>query len=420
MERNGTNRSGDLVPVEANVPAGIKVPVGDLKDTIEKTVNYVVKNGDSFETRLKTNESSKNKFAFIFNNDEYYDYYQWRLGRYSGGGDDGKSSSTSTRTRTDGTNDTNPPTLFEPIPTPQELTFLTSLPHITLYDLKVLKLTALFTARNGDAYLNQLHQHQIQRGHKAQFQFIEKSHSLHELFNQYVNQYKQVITILTSDNKADMFPELLEDAYTRAKYTKQNKVKQHNEANELKQRQLNYASIDWQDFSVIGKIEFDDIDKVTELAVPLNRQDLIYRSLEAKTRDIELEVGKLDKDNRPEPQPESQPESQPEPQPESQPEQEASPQPPNVPKGMKIKAAGESRLKKRSRESNIKCPITGKLIPELKFDEHIRILLRDPHYEQEKQNYITKNFKYSSNLTNDEVYDNIKRLTKRVKLDKGK
>lgn len=396
---NGTE-NGTENGVMSGAPPGVKVPDPQLKATIDKTVGYVVKNGPSFEDRLKANESSKVKFPFIYRDNEYYGYYLWRLGRSYGSSASANGAGAST-----GTSSTTVPLPVQSISPPPDLKFLVQLPPISSTDLKILKLTALFTARNGDKYLQKLYTHQIEKGNKAQFQFIEPSHSLHQLFQQFIGQYKQTIEIL--GDETTKFPDLLVDSYQRAQYTKQTKVKQHNEAQEMKQRQLNYASIDWQDFAMIGKIEFDDIDKVTELAVPLNRQSLIYRSLEAKTKEIELETGVIETREEEREQPEQKEGTE-------QPEGTQAPEE-VVPHGMKIRAAGESRLKKRTKEPTIRCPITNQMIPELRFDEHIRILLRDPHYEQEKQNYITKNFKYSSNLTNDEVYDNIKRLTKKRK-----
>lgn len=62
---------------------------------------------------------------------------------------------------------------------------------------------------------------------------------------------------------------------------------------------------------------------------------------------------------------------------------------------------------------HIKCPITGKFIPELQFDNHLKVLLRDPRYKEQQDNFVRKNFTYSSNLTTDEVYDNIKRLARK-------
>lgn len=53
------------------------------------------------------------------------------------------------------------------------------------------------------------------------------------------------------------------------------------------------------------------------------------------------------------------------------------------------------------------------MIPELKFDNHLKTLLRDPRYKQEQDNFIRKNFSYASNLTTDQVYENIKRLVRK-------
>ncbi|GMF05275.1 unnamed protein product [Ambrosiozyma monospora] len=92
-------------------------------------------------------------------------------------------------------------------------------------------------------------------------------------------------------------------------------------------------------------------------------------------------------------------------------------------RGMKIKPQGETRqqhLRAKKAESftatatgnnerMLKCPLTNKMIPESQFQQHINILLRDPKYKEEKQRYEAK-FKYGSNITTDQIYENIKRL----------
>lgn len=40
-------------------------------------------------------------------------------------------------------------------------------------------------------------------------------------------------------------------------------------------------------------------------------------------------------------------------------------------------------------------------------------MLRDPRYKKEQENYIRKNFSYASNITTDQVYENIKRFVKK-------
>ena len=46
------------------------------------------------------------------------------------------------------------------------------------------------------------------------------------------------------------------------------------EQEESKARQLHYALIDWQDFSIVAKVDFN-ADAVKELSMPLKRDDLI-------------------------------------------------------------------------------------------------------------------------------------------------
>lgn len=367
-------------------------PPPDIKDTIDKTASYVLKNGDSFENRLKSNPDAKIKFPFIFNNHEYYPYYQEKLGKTTKSTEtNGKTSSTTKK--------------FQSSKPPPSLHFLTEIPTISSHDLNVIKLTAIMVAKNGDAYGEKLHQHEIKQGRKAQFEFMNKTHSLYNVYTQFIMQYKQVLKIITEPSE---FPDLFEDAYHRSLYSKANKVQEYTEKKDKEAKQLKYASIDWQDFTVVGKIEFDEIDKVTELSVALKREDLVYRSLEERTKTVVLEKVPEIKEDRDVSNAKNSTVKE-----SSPPKDDSDNSKPTLPPGMKIRQAGESRLKQSSKEPTILCPITNKPIPQLKFDSHIRILLRDPNYQQQKQNYIDKNFKYSSNLTNDEVYENIKRLTRK-------
>ncbi|CCH61251.1 hypothetical protein TBLA_0E01980 [Henningerozyma blattae CBS 6284] len=82
-------------------------------------------------------------------------------------------------------------------------------------------------------------------------------------------------------------------------------------------------------------------------------------------------------------------------------------------KRKKIKAAGETRLaqKKQKRSGAVECPITHKLIPEDKFDSHLKSLLADPNYKIERQAYLDKH--KLSNLAEDEVFLNLQKLSKR-------
>lgn len=408
-----------------SIPSDIKLPPSDVKQTIDKTVGYVIKNGKSFEERLLKNNKN-DKFTFIKPDNEYFLYYKWKL-------DTSKKNQGLTETSTEDQHQEEDIIIAKP----PDLPFLIDLPIISQHDLDVIKITALYIAQNGESKIPKLLQHETKLNNRAQFEFLNESHSLHDLFQKYIQQYKIVIELYQNSHgeNVDQDQEYLQlrqlikkprgeydfltQAYNRAQYIKQNKVIAKREQEESKARQLHYALIDWQDFSIVAKVDFNAIDAVKELSIPLKRDDLIKRSLDARSKDIELpkvavaatttspvQVEVIDTKNQGLTQDQTD-------------NNTSTPSAPPI-KGMKIKAAGTSRLKK-SLEANtsttttntIKCPITGKLIPENEFDTHIKTLLRDPRYKKEQENYIRKNFSYASNITTDQVYENIKRFVKK-------
>lgn len=379
----------------SSLPSDVKLPPTDIKQTIEKTVAYVIKNGKSFEERLLNNNKT-DKFNFIKPDNEYHSYYKWNLDTLQ---DQDNRSSNESHDDQDII-----------ITTPRKLSFLIDLPVISKHDLDIIKTTALYIAHNGKERIPDLLNHETKHGKKAQFEFLKDSHSLNGLFQQYIDQYKSVIQLYQSGDdslqqqiqpRQDKFS-MLTEAYDRAQYIKQNKVQEKKAQEVVRERQLFYALIEWQDFTLVAKVDFDAIDEVQELSVPLKRDDLIKRSLEAKSKEVELPKVSVPTKHSPKLE-------------EPNEVEDITTAVPGPFKGMKIKPAGTSRLKKSasSNGNSIKCPITGKLIPETEFDNHLRTLLRDPKYKKEQDNYIKKNFTYASNITTDQVYENIKRLVKK-------
>lgn len=375
----------------------MSVPPIQLRDTIEKTARYVIKNGSSFEERLLKNDKEE-KFAFLKPENEFHDYYKAQL----------------TKSEAPATESQKVSEEVKPLEKPEELHFLCELPPILEFDLEVVKLTALYIACNSRKHIDSLYKNMERRSNRGQFAFLKRSHSLHALFLRLVQQYQTVINLVEDPDKDPTSKalrdkimleksDLFQNAYNRAVYEQQHKIEKKTEETEKKKKQVHYASIDWQNFTFVAKINFDAVDEVSELAVPLSREDIIYRSLQSKSKEIEVPTAQ--------PKPEVSEVAE-EPQPEAKPQQKA-------PKGMKIKAAGETRLKRKNKDSTqgsqrtIKCPITGKQIPEQDFDTHLRVLLRDPRYQEQKSNFMKKNFTYESNLTTDQVYENIKRLVRK-------
>lgn len=375
-----------------------------VKEAIEKTVQYVKKNGVSFEAKLIENDKD-GKFSFLQASNPYHSYYKQKLEHKPEVPQDGNVQ------------------IKESEPEkPRELLFLTDLPPVSNIDNEIIKSCALYIACNSDKHIEALRRHMERKGKRNQFAFLNRNHTLHLLFQSYVKQYTVIIeTAKKEGEKALEMDKLLhsnshdffERAYSRAAYEKKHRIETRARQEETKQKQLRFASIDWQDFSLVAKVGFSTIDEVSELALPISREEIMYRSLNSRSKELELryEEKKEEKESKETQENKEEQDESKENQKESKEDEEEKPKEHKIPKGMKIRAAGESRLKKKkAAERTIQCPITGKQIAELQFDTHLRVLLRDPSYKEQQENFVKKNFTYSSNLTTDQVYENIKRL----------
>ncbi|ODQ61647.1 hypothetical protein WICANDRAFT_75853 [Wickerhamomyces anomalus NRRL Y-366-8] len=352
------------------IPDDVIIPPPAIKEIILKTATYVHRNGKEFETKIRENESNNNKFTFVNENDPYNKYYNFVLDNIETfievSGENGSADAEEQHED-------------EQVEPPLELDFLVELPPITSKDLEIIKLTALFVAKNGENYINQIKNKY--KDQTAQFSFLNDSHSFHQLFLSFLKQYRKLIN---SKEDIDLDHDVLEESYKRAKFNELNKINTVKSKELEEAKKLKYASIDWQDFIVVETINITDIDSHTEFPLPLTIADLQYRSLEQKSQDISIPSVTPIADTK-----------------------ETSAKP------MKIRSYGETRLKRGQQsqgEKLVECPITGKLIPESNFERHMQILLRDPKYKQEKLNYESKI--KNSNLSTSEVVNNIKNLFK--------
>lgn len=397
-------------------------PPAEIRTTIEKTVQYVKKNGVAFEQKLIQNDSD-GKFAFLNSSDKYNEYYKRLL--------EGEAPSAKTEEESNGSDSKK---------APHPLLFVTDTPPISSYDLDVIKLTAMYFVSNTQKHTDALQKYMERKGNRSQFAFLNRKHSLHPVYRKYCEQY-QAISTASADPKSESaahIDRLLKStpqdmfvrAYERAVYEKKHKMDVKARETETRKLQLQYALIDWQDFAFVAKINFDAVDEVSELALPLKREDVMYRALLAKSKELHLakstnsrsqsreqeEAKDHEKITSELPNNKTGEKSETDEQTEQKPDSDSGKPKHTVPKGMKIRAAGESRLKRKhdqGGERTITCPISGQQVAELKFDAHLKVLLRDPRYKEQQDNFVRKNFSYASNLTTDQVYENIKRLVNR-------
>lgn len=450
MAQNG---GSNAVETSGKVPDGIVLPPKDIRAIVEKTAGYVARNGPVFEDRIRDKEQSNPKFSFLSPNDAYAPFYQWRLSEVRAGRNADLSGKTSS-----GAPVPSKPKGPEP---PPEFQFSARMPNISALDLEVLRLTALHVARKGKSWMTNLSQKEARN---FQFDFLRPQHSLYNFFQRMVDQYSLLLQTgpdgqkaeqnrirEIQDNVQDRFRSL-NKAKKRSEFVKhQEKQKQQKEEAEEAER-IAYAQVDWHDFVVVETVLFTDADDQVELPPPTTLNDLQSASLEQKAMmslarpDMRIEEamptdemgGYTDyQDNyeggyngyqptfdnyapvAPSFAPDmSQPFAQqhnyvPFPQ-VPQPQQIPSPTPPQhnqtQPAPMRIRQDYIPRAQQRTQQaaqSSI-CPNCHQRIPNSELDEHLRIELLDPSW-QEQQRKNAERFS-STGIAGIDVAANLKRL----------
>ncbi|KAJ1512771.1 hypothetical protein HMI54_007772 [Coelomomyces lativittatus] len=72
-------------PIKA-VPENVILPPPEIRNVVDKTANFVARNGIQFEEKIRENEKNNSKFYFLNPKDPYHAYYQWKLVEYKEGG----------------------------------------------------------------------------------------------------------------------------------------------------------------------------------------------------------------------------------------------------------------------------------------------------------------------------------------------
>ena len=58
---------------------GIIYPPPDLRSIVDKTAQFVARNGDEFESRIQANQANNPKFNFMKPQDPYHAYYRSKV-----------------------------------------------------------------------------------------------------------------------------------------------------------------------------------------------------------------------------------------------------------------------------------------------------------------------------------------------------
>lgn len=274
---------------------GIIYPPPEVRNIIDRTSEFIARNGVDFEVKIRENEKGNPKFNFLNDADPYHVYYKHRIEEIKQGKVNLVPQMQITAGNTTNTSDKNQQALqldlLVPKEPPPSTEFMYDPPTISSLDLNIVKLTAMFVAKNGRSFFNKLMDKEQKN---YQFDFLRQQHSLYSYYNKLVDQYAKVLvpTKSTLDQleanvqNPNILMSKAERKYHWNKY--QRRIKQSEEEKRERERQ-EYSKIDWHDFVLVETITFDD-DNDTYLPPPITRQQLTARLIAQAKHERERNV----------------------------------------------------------------------------------------------------------------------------------
>ncbi|KAF8407465.1 hypothetical protein HHK36_006598 [Tetracentron sinense] len=415
---------------------GIIHPPPDIRTIVDKTAQFVAKNGPEFEKRIIANNAGNAKFNFLNGSDPYHAYYQHRLSEYrsqiqsssqqppSQPGDSSAPESALIVPDADSIElsaKSDPSAQFKPVrkvlEPPEAEQYTVRLPEgITGEELDIIKLTAQFVARNGKSFLTGLTSREM---NNPQFHFLKPTHSMFMFFTALADAYSKVLmppkglTEKLRKSVADMTT-VLERCLHRLEWERSQEQARQKAEDEIEQERMQMAMIDWHDFVVVETIEFAD-DEDEDLPPPMTLEEVIRRSkMSAMEEDEEVvEPGKVVEMEMDEEEVQLVEEgmratSLEENDDEKKNEKKAVPEEPEPPmRIVKNWRRPEERVPaERDPTKFVVSPITGELISINEMAEHMRISLIDPKYKEQKERMMAK-IRETTLAQDDEISRNI-------------
>lgn len=135
--------------------------------------------------RIREKEKHNPKFSFLSANDAYNPFYAWRLTEVR----EGRGTAISAGRTGEAAPAPEPEKPKGPVE-PPAFHFSARMPNINAQDLEVVKLTALFVAKNGRSFMTALSQRETRN---YQFDFLRPQHSLYQFFSRLVDQYTELL-----------------------------------------------------------------------------------------------------------------------------------------------------------------------------------------------------------------------------------
>lgn len=251
------------LPASAASASAPLAPPADLKGIIDKTAQFVARNGPEFESRILKNEANNAKFSFLLPRDPFHAYYTSRVAELGGESAASKpvpaASAGSTAEITKEASIKKAPTIV-PLEPPKPAYSVPRPVGAHPLDVDVIQLTAQFVARNGRSFLTGIANRESKN---SLFDFLKPTHYMFAYFTALVDSYSKCLAPpeelkqrLIKDAK-DPMRVLSRMQQYGAFYNKQEREKADKDSMEEAERRANLL-IDWHDFVVVETIGFDD------------------------------------------------------------------------------------------------------------------------------------------------------------------
>lgn len=416
---------------------GMIHPPPDIRGIVDKTAQFVARNGPEFERRILANGRNNVKFNFLNPGDPYHAYYQHRVsemkaqvqaqgvaappGTASPGEPSvnavqpvGKEAPEAVKFEV-----TKPVTKV--IDPPEAEQYTMRLPEgITGTELDIIKLTAQFVARNGRTFLHGLTHREMAN---QTFAFLKTTHSMFTFFTSLTDAYSKVL--MPPKGIAEKLKRnnlgrttVLERCLHWLEWEKSQERARQKAEDEVENERVQMALIDWHDFVVVETIEFAD-DEDDELPAPMTLEEVIRRSKALTLEEDEqiADAGKVVEMEMDEEEVQLVEDSMKAASLEEvkikagdavmtqvPPSTDDTEPPMRIVKNWK---RPEERLAtEKDATKVVVSPITGAVIPVNEMAEHMRISLIDPKYKEQKERMIAK-LRETTLATDDEISRNI-------------
>ena len=395
-------------------------PPPDIKSVIDKTAEFVAKVGEDFERKVAQQQAGQPKFAFLNANNPYRNYYEMRIQELREGKDaskpllpkalqDIKSADEERRKRRqerkmigDG--------LVKEYPPPPPSMFILDHPYVAPLDMDIIKVTAEFAARNGIKFLQGLSNRE---GRNPQFEFIKPDHPLNGYFQSLIDAYSKVLLLPPAEKaKLEEFngsrQAIVDRIQNRYLYLSQEEKRRSDKQKLEDEMKEGMARIDWFNFSIVGKLDFPD-DPSIRLEVPIDpatgkrfqvgepislAQGLVLSSEDALASGGEPIEEEIPMDEIKAEDGSTIAESL-----------------PVIPSSIPIRTDYVRAKKTGTSDTFIKSPITGEMVRESEFSEHMRVVLLDPQWKKQSD-IVLKRAREDASALAEDIGDNVAKFIK--------